>query len=95
MSEILEALKLTPEDLHGTYNMDTPTWYEWRILPGGYPRTWCRTHEKLMTWALKIDKNYPQQMDRHSKGAHQVVYTGRVVQVWECRPCGQWVVKWS
>lgn len=68
--------------------------YEWRSYqrPGmrAEVRPWCITDGTWLTWTLKIDPRYGKTVNRH---ADKVDYKGRKVEAWECRTCGQWVVK--
>lgn len=102
MSELLEALESTAQMFRDGYQLNPDpvelpgpnNWYEWFIQPGGIPRTKCKEHG-IMSWAMKIDRRYPDTPNKHTLSycAHPVIYLGRPVQVWECRPCGKWVVK--
>lgn len=68
--------------------------YEWRSYetPGAraYVRSWCLTDDKWMTLTLKVDPRYGKHTSRF---ADKVDFNGKPVQCWECRDCGQWVVK--
>lgn len=108
-SPLQSALELTAQDYRDRYKMspglpspeeikadldDAEPWYTWFIQPGGVPRTKCKEHG-VMGWAMKIDRRYPDTTSKHTlRGvAHQVFFRGRMVQVWECKPCEKWVVK--
>lgn len=68
--------------------------YEWRSYetPGAraYVRSWCLTDDRWMTLTLKVDPRYGKHTSRF---ADKVDFNGKPVQCWECRDCGQWVVK--
>jgi len=83
-----------PFDAVVTGDLREEPWYEWFMQPGGFPRTKCKEHG-VMSWAMKIDRRYPDTPSKHTmRGVrHPVYFRGRMVQVWECKPCGKWVVK--
>src|SRR4029453_9797403 len=96
--EIVDALELTAQEMRDRYKLDEDAreepWYEWFMQPGGFPRTKCKEHG-VMSWAMKIDRRYPDTPSKHTmRGVrHPVYFRGRMVQVWECKPCEKWVVK--
>lgn len=72
--------------------------YEWRpypVGPGVAPqvRAYCLTDNAFMVLTLKVDPRYGKTFNKHTPGKAGVVYTGRPVQAWMCRQCGQWTIK--
>lgn len=84
-----------PEGVIEHVNENDLTWYDWFMQAGGTPRARCREHG-AMSWAMKLDTRYGNAVpSKHTlvNYAHPVIYRGRPVQVWECKPCAKWVVK--
>jgi hypothetical protein len=60
--------------------------YEWITLPGNLVRPKCRSHQLVMKWAMKMSKDYPPSINKHTRTHHAypVVYMGLPVQVYKC-----------
>jgi hypothetical protein len=60
--------------------------YEWVTLPGNLVRPKCREHGKVMKWAMKMSKDYPSTVNKHTRThhAHPVVYMGLPIQIYRC-----------
>ena len=60
--------------------------YKWITLPGNLVRPDCREHGKVMKWAMKMSKDYPPTINKHTRThhAHPVVYMGLPVQIYRC-----------
>lgn len=60
--------------------------YKWITLPGNLVRPECRSHQVVMKWAMKMSKDYPDTVNKHTRThhAHPVVYKGLPIQVYRC-----------
>lgn len=88
----------------GPPDEELPPWYgvlgktyEWRLYQEpakrGFVRAWCMTDSRWMTLTFKVDPRYGPHNDRFTRGPNAIMYNGKLIQCWECRDCGQWVVK--
>lgn len=94
MSELLKAIETTAQEMREQYqlNPDDPgplppaKLYEWITLPGNLVRPKCRAHQVVMKWAMKMSKDYPPSINKHTRQYHAfpVVYLGLPIQVYKC-----------
>lgn len=93
MSDLLKAIKESVEDARNAYRMagdETLKPYKWIVIAGGLVRPECREHQLVMKWAMKISKDYPPTVNKHTRShhAHPVVYMGLPIQVYKCPYAG-------
>jgi hypothetical protein len=85
MSELLKAIEKTVAEMRAP--VEKP--YQWVMVPGvKEPRAKCREHGKIMRWAMKISKDYPVTVSKHTGEGKRwripVEYQGMLLQVWKC-----------
>lgn len=74
----------------GLFLEDEQKPYRWEKIPGtNHIRPVCREHGR-MQWHMKISKDYPPQISKHTRThhAHPVVFRGLLVQAYRCRQEG-------
>lgn len=81
---LLEALEMTAQEMR-----DQPKPYEWVMVPGiKTPRAKCREHGLIMKWAMKISKDYPVTVSKHTGPGKRwrvpIEYMGLPLQIWKC-----------
>jgi len=96
---MLAALEMTAQEMRDEYRNhhadllddaggrgDALRPYEWFVAPGNLVRARCKEHKVQMKWAMKLDKRYPDTINKHTRTHHAypVVYRGLPIQIWKC-----------
>lgn len=92
----LEALEITAQEIRDNYRltgeepepMVKP--YKWIVIAGGLVRPQCREHGLVMKWAMKMSKDYPPTINKHTRTHHAypVEYQGLPIQIYKCPHAG-------
>lgn len=100
MSELLQAIETTAQEARDGYGLNpddagplpsvSQKPYKWIVIAGGLVRPECREHRLVMKWALKISKDYPPTVNKHTTAyhAHPVIFMGMLLQVYKCPHAG-------
>lgn len=92
MSDILKTIAESAEDARNAYRMagEEPELplkpYKWIVIAGGLVRPQCRKHQLVMKWAMKMSKDYPPSINKHTRSHHAfpVEYMGLPIQIYKC-----------